>query len=905
MDDPGMGYNSRSEIPNALDIHHSCSGSKLFLWKSEGDSIATLSDLDLNGAGRREYLFVKAQQLESKVKHLIKQIDAEMEREMEKLRKSKDEAYSRIRRDLAVAELNQAEKFDGLPSPSSPATRAERTPELPTMNSAEKLPGNDLNLQECDDLLSPANTRVAVNNYNGQDSYLKVTHSADNLPPMKRDPWTTQNDLIHSAGDYYCLQIDLKGYPQENLVVEVNEGNILTLEATLEEATPDGGKLMRLMQRAYTLPMNVDREGLEYELDEYGVLKIKILKVSAIPVESPSEIRSGESVGTSSASRFSSSPKSNVDGKETKSFSSPADHIKKRNARVNSTSITPLTGSQMTPRCASRNENMVSSADDSSISFTQIVSSNLGLADQNLPTNYSPVQSKHLCDELNEGNLIDLSAQQMDEVCIHDVKRVKRVPSEVVLSDDPVSETLNTHGNCVSQKHCSPMASSEFIGSFDRGNPAYMLPSLTPMDGSPKASKKHVAFDSEDLSSDLKDSFNLDPGYGAEALEKLVRTKMKPPTSVRLSLLTPIVKREIRIKPKPLRGSSAHTLLPVFGNNHFYVPHFMERKETTSRIECAALCSALDSCDVINFIPQQLKNISACQLVQLTNETTWHASLGSQVWITEIKREEVKLVFNADEKKMFGFFLGSNHEMPGENAAARCAAFGATIASLPSMERFIFYDSVLSGVVSPVFLGMNYSRFAEAFVDFRDSICFEEPPTHSGAIQAEPLTLPVRSGTAVNITCPPGEHFNVPHLLWYTETCLSSGYWNHPSIPAPYCSGCFEAIPGVLARSAFDICYNRSKRIFSYTPEREKIFKELIFNSTNNATQAEIFTGYDDILSDGIFTDISKNPMTYSCFGSTGPLNGGTTANFLLMTLQKGNSTPSECYTGSNALVWV
>jgi hypothetical protein len=52
------------------------------LWKSDTGSVLTsVSETDEEGAAaKREYLFVKAQELEAKVRRLIKQIDKEMEK---------------------------------------------------------------------------------------------------------------------------------------------------------------------------------------------------------------------------------------------------------------------------------------------------------------------------------------------------------------------------------------------------------------------------------------------------------------------------------------------------------------------------------------------------------------------------------------------------------------------------------------------------------------------------------------------------------------------------------------------------------------------------------------------------------------------------------------------------------
>ncbi len=41
---------------------------------------------------------------------------------------------------------------------------------------------------------------------------------------------------------------------QGDLALEINDHNILTIEASMEEAVPDGTKLVKLMQRAYLLP---------------------------------------------------------------------------------------------------------------------------------------------------------------------------------------------------------------------------------------------------------------------------------------------------------------------------------------------------------------------------------------------------------------------------------------------------------------------------------------------------------------------------------------------------------------------------------------------------------------------------------------------------------------------------
>ena len=83
----------------------------------------------------------------------------------------------------------------------------------------------------------------------------------------------------------YSVFVDLPGYSKENLNVEVNEANMVHINAKREtEEAKEGEKYIlrerssQEFTRAFTLPKEVDRENVDASY-ENGVLKLVIPKI--------------------------------------------------------------------------------------------------------------------------------------------------------------------------------------------------------------------------------------------------------------------------------------------------------------------------------------------------------------------------------------------------------------------------------------------------------------------------------------------------------------------------------------------------------------------------------------------------------------------------------------------------
>jgi HSP20 family molecular chaperone IbpA len=375
MDDPGVGVPSGTPVssamtpgtPNAKRMENDVlldDDSKI-LWKSDTGSVLTsVSETDEEGAAaKREHLFVKAQELEAKVRRLIKQIDKEMEKELQKLKKTKEQTYAKIQKNLAAVKgmpvLDRAANCDNKGKETmtmseanvgqlhdlvcrcrlaalnagvshfgpaldkefatpvtvhvSPALEkqadaqddgdeegASRDGSVESLGSRVGKSGNSpfeppasVSPLKWEETTSPA-PPISLNDEtpNGGETEIASPATPAVEPPAAftsrraydaicANSWSTPRDLIHNTPDEYHLQLDLAGYPQGDLALEINDHNILTIEASMEEAVPDGTKLVKLMQRAYLLPDDVDQHGLRHRLDPDGMLVITIDKLAS------------------------------------------------------------------------------------------------------------------------------------------------------------------------------------------------------------------------------------------------------------------------------------------------------------------------------------------------------------------------------------------------------------------------------------------------------------------------------------------------------------------------------------------------------------------------------------------------------------------------------------------------